>query len=220
MLVQSWAVLAEVGSLEQRSSAMNEVKNRCLTEFGPMLYGPPFLTEREGIGRESAKRPGCGENGSCYTHGAMMYAAALIKHGKIDESLEIMKKVLFPMMPDNYQIRCGSPLWWSNYMQAPFAAHPGRSSNIISSGAPAWFYLNILEGLCGIKPTMQGLVISPALPSDWNEVFVERVWRESTYRISIKRTGKYSLTVDGKKLSTNTIPIPNTKSSHEVIVTF
>ena len=220
MLVQSWAVLAEVGSQEQRNSAMAEVQKRCMTEFGPMLYGPPFLTERDGIGRESAKRPGCGENGSCYTHGAMMYASALIKHGEVDSALEIMKSVLFPMVPDNYQVRCGSPLWWANYMQAPVAAHPGRSSNIISSGAPAWFYINILEGFCGIKPTENGLIIQPQLPSNWNEVTVERKWRNSIYHISIKRTGEYSLTLDGKKLATNILPIPTQKSSHEVTVTF
>ncbi len=220
MLVQAWSVLAEVGSIEQRSSAMNEVKKRCATEFGPMLYGPPFLTEREGIGRESAKRPGCGENGSCYTHGAMMYASALIKHGKSDEALEVMQKVMFPMVPDNYQIRCGSPLWWANYMQAPVAAHPGRSSNIISSGAPAWFYLNILDGFCGIKPTLQGLVISPALPSCWDEVFVERSWRGATYKFSIKRTAKYLLKLDNQELKNNIIPIPTEKKTYNVLVEF
>lgn len=220
MLVQAWAVLAEIGTPQQRDSAMNAVKKLCLTEFGPMLYGPPFLTERDGIGRESAKRPGCGENGSCYTHGAMMYASGLIKHGDIDDALAIMKKVLFPMSPDNYEVRCGSPLWWANYMQAPYAAYPGRSSNIISSGAPAWFYLNILEGFCGIKPNEKGLTIEPALPSEWNEVYVERTWREATYKISIKRSGKYSLTFDGKIVKGNTLPIPTDKKSHVVELEF
>lgn len=88
------------------------------------------------------------------------------------------------------------------------------------NGASAWFYLNILEGFCGIKPTLNGLTISPALPEKWNEVFVERRWRGANYKISIKRIGKYSLTSDGKVLNSNTIPIPTVKKTYIVNVEF
>ena len=220
MLVQAWAVLAEADTRERRNSAMKAVAEHCITEYGPMLYGPPFMVERDGIGRESAKRPGCCENGSCYTHGSMMLCAALIKHGEIDEAYRILKMMMFPMAGEVYETRKGIPLWWSNYLQAPVAAYPGRSSNIISSGAPAWFFLNILEGFCGIKPEINGLTIDPAFPAAWDNVELERKWRDAVYDIKITRKGKYSLKLDGKVVKGKTLPIPEKNSRHIVEVEF
>ncbi|MDR0932793.1 MAG: hypothetical protein LBM70_07245 [Victivallales bacterium] len=220
MLVQAWAVLADVADSKRKKSIMNEVAKRCMSEFGPALYGSPYLVEREGIGRESAKRPGCGENGSCYTHGSMMLAAAHLEMGDPDGALEIIQKtVSIASDGKKYDIRHSTPLWWCNYYQSPYGAQPGRSSNFTSSGAPAWFVMNLAQRIFGLKPEIDGLKIAPCLPKAWHEASLERVWRGSTYHIKIKRTGKNVLKLDGKKLTSNLIPPPKTKrETHHIEV--
>lgn len=218
MLVQAWAVLAGVASPERQEIIMREAGERCMTEFGPMLYGPPYMTEREGIGRESAKRPGCGENGSCYTHGSMMFAAARLMSGDVDGGLDVIQKTV-PLSPvDCYSVRWSSPLWWCNYYQAPCGSKPGRSSNFTSSGGPSWFVMNMAQRIFGLVPQLDGLHIEPNFPSTWNEGEIERLWRGSVYKVSVKRTGKNQVTLDGKVLEKPILPIPTEKGTHEVLV--
>ncbi len=219
MLMQAWAVLADVGGAEKLASAMKAVEENCLTQFGPTLYAPPYLEERPGIGRESAKRPGCGENGSCYTHGAMMLAAAEFKFNHPEIAMDITRKVMSPPPPELYSIRRASPLWWANYFQSPYAAQPGRSSNIISSGAPAWFSINLLEEVLGIQPTLDGLRIAPRLPAEWKGAEVERIWRGVRYRIVIRRGSRNSIRLDGAEINGDLLPVPGTgETTHQVEV--
>ncbi len=197
MLMQAWAVLSQVASPERARIAMETVHSRCITEYGPVLYDPPFLKERTDIGRESAKRPGTAENGSCYTHGAMMLAAAEIKLKDPNRALQIMQSVCPLRDPDDSAVRAGSPLWWPNYYQSPYGSSPGRSSNIISSGAPAWFRLNVIDGLLGLRAELDGLHIEPLLPRGWDDVSTVRQWQGNKYRIHILRSDDYSLELDG-----------------------
>ncbi len=219
MLVQAWSLMGHVAEGERAEKVAHELKTRCLTEFGPVLYAPPFLTERDGIGRESAKQPGCGENGSCYTHGSMMYAAAMLEIGDPDMALRILRLMVPSAEDDVCRRRWMSPLWWCNYYQSPHAVSPGRGSNIISSGAPAWFYMNIAGGLFGLKPQLDGLRVAPQFPSAWNEAELTRLWRGAEYHVTVKRTGKPSISLDGKKIDGNLLPPPKKPGEkHEVVV--
>ncbi|MBQ9789557.1 MAG: hypothetical protein IJW31_08190 [Lentisphaeria bacterium] len=218
MLVQAFAILSHVAEGELAQSLVNELKSRNQSEYGPMLYAPPFLTERDGIGRESAKKPGTGENGSCYTHGSMMYTAAMLEAGDADEALKTMLQMVPSADEKVCDVRWTSPLWWCNYYQSPYAGHPGRGSNIISSGAPAWFTMNIANRFFGLEAVLDGLKVSPKFPSSWNEAKIERIWRGAKYIVTVKRTGRNSVKLDGKEVANAVLPIPQDNSTHIVEV--
>lgn len=218
MLMQAWAVLSGVAPPDRAQIAIETVEQTCLSPFGPALYDPPFLTERPDLGRETSKRPGTAENGSVYTHGAMMLVAAELELGRADTAAEILRTVLPLRTDDVYSTRAGSPLWWPNYYQSPYGAAPGRSSDLISSGAPAWFLINLTEGLLGIRPTLDGLTIRPALPSTWSHAEMQRTWRGSLYNITISRAGRDRIAVDGVELTSAAIPPPNEPGTHIVDV--
>lgn len=209
MLVQAWAVLSGVADSERRRIVMDEVIAKCLSDFGPMLYAPPYLEEREDIGRESAKRPGCGENGSCYTHGSMMLAAALLEMGEADRALDILQRTV-SVAPngDWFDVRRSTPLWWCNYYQSPYGAQPGRSSNFTSSGAPAWFVMNLAQRFFGLIPELDGLQVAPCFPTTWQQGALERVWRGSRYQVEVRRTGHFRCRLDGRDLASPFIPPP------------
>ena len=209
MLVQAWAVLSGVADSERRRIVMDEIIAKCLSDFGPMLYAPPYLEEREDIGRESAKRPGCGENGSCYTHGSMMLAAALLEMGEADRALDILQRTV-SVAPngDWFDVRRSTPLWWCNYYQSPYGAQPGRSSNFTSSGAPAWFVMNLAQRFFGLIPELDGLRVAPCFPTTWQQGALERVWRGSRYQVEVRRTGHFRCRLDGRDLASPFIPPP------------
>jgi cellobionic acid phosphorylase len=221
MMMQAWAIIAGVVPPDRLESVTRALDAHCKTDIGPVLYGPPFLRERPEIGRESAKRPGTGENGSCYTHAAMMLAWAEVQLNRPDEALRILQQVLPLARDDVYDVRRGSPLWWANYYQSPYAKHPGRSSNIISSGAPAWLFMVVYEGLLGITPTLEGLRIAPRLPTGWDQVRVTRLWRGARYDIEYRRAPAADgvrVMLDGRPLSEPVLPIPGRSGGHQVQV--
>ena len=221
LLMQSWAIISGIIPPDRLQAVVRSVEKHNKYDTGPVLYGPPFLTERPELGRESAKRPGTGENGSCYTHAALMWAAAEIKLGRGDEALEVIKQVLPARDPDATETTGAIPLWWPNYWQGPHAKFPGRSSGRISSGAPAWFFLNICDGLLGVRPTLDGLVINPCFPSNWPTASFQRRWRGSLYDIEYIRDPQREgiiVEMDGEIMPNQTIPVPTRPGTHEVIV--
>ena len=62
-----------------------------------------------------------------------------------------------------------------------------------------------------------GLSVKPCLPSFLTEYTVSRRYRGSLYRIHVKQTGSYSVSVDGAPLAGDVLP--NGKAEYLVEVT-
>ncbi|HBI72315.1 MAG TPA: hypothetical protein DDY59_03905, partial [Lachnospiraceae bacterium] len=70
-------------------------------------------------------------------------------------------------------------------------------------------------------PEYDGLKIDPAIPTDWDEYSVTRVFRGDTYHITVKNpnhvsTGAVKLIVDGREIPGNIIPVAGDKKNHAV----
>jgi cellobiose phosphorylase len=53
--------------------------------------------------------------------------------------------------------------------------------------------------------------MQPVFPTDWKELSARRLFRDVVYDIHMQRVGKgnaVEITVDGKKIDGNTIPLP------------
>ena len=69
----------------------------------------------------------------------------------------------------------------------------------------------------GVRPEWEGLRVDPCLPTGWNRARVIRTWRGASYEISIERGKSASLTLDGKSIDGNLLPIPNAGNKHVVV---
>ncbi|MFI4910061.1 MAG: GH36-type glycosyl hydrolase domain-containing protein [Sedimentisphaeraceae bacterium JB056] len=221
LMMQAWAIMSGVVTPERKGCVLKAIDDYVKTDIGPILYGPPFLKWRQEIGRETVKQPGTGENGSVYVHGAMMLAMAEIKAGRPDEALEIITQVLPLREKDCTSVTKAIPLWMPNFYHGPHSPLAGLSSGIISTGAPAWFCLDIVNGFLGIQPELDGLRVNPALPHSWNDVTFERNWRGATYNFIYKRCGKgdcVSVMLNGEILEDGLIPVPSNCDIYNVDV--
>ena len=43
-----------------------------------------------------------------------------------------------------------------------------------------------VEGICGMRPDLNGLRIAPSIPSDWKEIKMEKVFRGKKLNIIVK----------------------------------
>ena len=95
------------------------------------------------------------------------------------------------------------PVFIPNYYRGAHQHYPrtaGRSSQLFNTGTAAWAYRCVIEGLCGLRGTAQGLRVQPQLPDGWNELSATREFRGATFHLTVKRTGAASVKLDGNPL--------------------
>ena len=101
------------------------------------------------------------------------------------------------------------------------AKYFGQGKNSWLTGTAAWTFVNISQHILGIFPDYDGLRIDPCVPKDFGPYTVSRRFRGAMYRIHISNPdhvekGIRKLTVNGKEVSGNLIPITEGVTEYEV----
>jgi cellobiose phosphorylase len=102
------------------------------------------------------------------------------------------------------------------------AATHGEAKNSWLTGTAAWNYVAITQWILGIRPTYDGLQIAPVTPKAWSAFEATRIFRGTTYHITVRREGdgnRVSLVVDGQPIEGNVIPVREGITSRDVLVT-
>ena len=74
------------------------------------------------------------------------------------------------------------------------------------TGTAAWMDVVSTQYLLGVRPTLKGLLIDPAIPAQWDGYTVERLYRGCKLTIQVENPahvqhGVKSMTVNGKQVS-------------------
>lgn len=206
---QSWAMLAGISSGEQRDRMICAVEQQLEGPYGVEILAPAYTALREDVGRLTQKYPGSAENGSVYNHAAAFYIAALFEQGQSDRAFRLLRRMIpGPGLKDLRQ-RGQLPVFIPNYYRGALRQFPrtaGRSSQLFNTGTVGWVYRIMIEQLFGVRGCRQGLKIDPQLPSDWNEVTVQRDFRGARFNLHYSRKPEGSgttIVVDGVLLEGN-----------------
>ena len=65
----------------------------------------------------------------------------------------------------------------------------------------------VSQGILGIRPDYDGLVVDPCLPDRIDCCRIERLFRGTRYEITVRRGTEKGLTVEGKAIAGNTVPL-------------
>jgi cellobiose phosphorylase len=106
--------------------------------------------------------------------------------------------------------RC-EPYVYAQMIAGGDAPTHGEAKNSWLTGTAAWNFVAITQWILGIRPTYDGLQLSPVIPQDWKGFEVNRIFRGVTYNISVVREGpgdRVSLKVDGIQIDNDIVPIP------------
>jgi cellobiose phosphorylase len=68
-----------------------------------------------------------------------------------------------------------------------------------------------VEGICGIRPDLDGIRIAPSIPSDWKEFTMEKTFRGKKLVIKVEnpdgaQSGCREFYINGEKAEDNYIP--------------
>ncbi|MFN3871598.1 MAG: GH36-type glycosyl hydrolase domain-containing protein [Ignavibacterium sp.] len=207
---QTWSVISGIADKLKSAKAMDSVTKYLLKKNGCLLLSPAYTKPDEMIGYLSRYAPGRRENGGVYSHAATwaIWAYALMKDNENTfRSFKNLCPIYNGLNPDEY---AAEPYVMPGNIDGPDSPNYGMAGWTWYTGSANWFQKVIVDWILGIRATVDGLVIDPCIPDNWNEYTVKRIFRGTTYHIKVinkaKGNPKFNfMIVDGKKTNSNII---------------
>ena len=201
--------------------ALDSVDKYLGTKYGLILQSPAFTKYYVEYGEISTYPAGYKENAGifCHNNAWIMIAEALVGRG--DKAFDYYSRIA-PAYTEAYsEIHRMEPYVYAQMVAGKDARRFGEAKNSWLTGTASWNFIAISQYILGVKPEYDGLKIDPAIPTDWDEYSVTRVFRGDTYHITVKNpnhvsTGAVKLIVDGREIPGNIIPVAGDKKNHAV----
>ena len=155
---------------------------------------------------------------------AVIQAYSNITQLRNEEAFKIYKELI----PDSVATKlgveryCAEPYVYSSNIRSPRANDGGKAGVSWLTGTATWMMVALSEYIYGIKPTLDGLEISPCITNEWDKVKVQRRFRGCMYNIEIDNSLKCGnrvkkIYVDGKEIEGNVVLSTN-KTANVLVV--
>lgn len=209
---QGFCVMAGIGIEEGLAKkALDAVWQRLMSVHGIALLTPPYSRYYPHLGEISSYPPGYKENGGIFCHNNPWVAIAETELGHGGRAYEIYRRIS-PAHIEDQSLHLTEPYVYSQMIAGPFAPRFGQAKNSWLTGTAAWCFHAITQSILGVKPRYDGLLIDPCLPAFLRVMHITRRFRGNTYLIDIQNhagdeKGKLSLTLEGKKMAGNVLPL-------------
>jgi cellobiose phosphorylase len=220
---QSWAVLSGVAEGDRVHKCMDSVAKYLVSDYGPVLYDPPYSKFDKNVGTESQYAPGW-RNGCIYLRpaGWAIMAACLANRADL-AFLMYSKAALSRVSKDVERFQHEPYVYPENYVGPPNSrAGMGQYQWNLGEGAN-WMWHSYVYYILGVRPELDGLLVDPKIPSEWEGFKVTRQFRGAAYQIEVTNPRKVnmgvkSMVIDGKELAGNLIPAHSDGKTHLVKV--
>ncbi|MBR6102457.1 MAG: N,N'-diacetylchitobiose phosphorylase [Ruminococcus sp.] len=205
---QSWAVISGFASKEQGETAMESVHEILNTPYGVKLLEPPYVDHYFDGALMHIFNPDTKENGGIFsqTQGWAILAESLLGHG--NRAFEYFLESSPASMNAKAEQRVLEPYVHGQFTESKRSPYAGRSHVHWLTGTGSTVMVGCVEGICGMRPNADGLVIDPAIPAEWDGFKIEKTFRGKRVKIDIQnpdhvQSGVKSMTVNGEKVEGN-----------------
>ena len=207
---QTWAVMSGMGDKDKCIQAMDCVKEMLDTELGIKKIHPSIVNFPSPEDPLTNYNPGTGENGAVFCHANTWAIIAECMLGRGDIAYKYYKQLI----PNVAMEKAGiwrykaEPYVYVSNIFGPESDKFGLANVSWLTGTAAWMYVAVTQYIMGIRPQWEGLMINPCLPSEWDNISIEREFRGCKYDIEISNNSKgaKSISVDGERIKGNIIP--------------
>ncbi|HEX3073181.1 MAG TPA: hypothetical protein VHP30_06170 [Ignavibacteriales bacterium] len=212
---QSWPVMAGLPDKKRLISALDSAKKHLDSPHGPKICAPAFREIDTNIGLITRCVPGKKENAAVFCHPTTWLIQAECLMGRGNAAFDYFKKLL-PNKIDS-DVFAAEPYVYSQYITSDEHSAPGKASHSWQTGTAAWMYRIAFDYILGARPEYDGLMVDPAIPSDWKSFKVERAFRGTKYIIEVENPdgvdyGVKEIYVDGKRIEGNILPLAGNKT--------
>ncbi len=220
---QSWSVISGFATKEQADKAMESVHEILNTPYGVKLLEPPYTKNYFEGALMHIFNPDTKENGGIFSQsqGWAILAEALLGHG--NRAFEYFIESSPAAMNDKADIRVIEPYAHGQFTESTRSPFEGRSHVHWLTGTASTVMVGCVEGILGMRPNADGLVISPAIPSEWESFEVKKNFRGKKLNMVFKNphhaeSGIQEITLNGEKLDGNFISFNKLKKNNDIVI--
>ena len=188
---QSWSVISGFASKEQSDKAMQSVADILDTPYGAKLLDPPYIDNYFDGALMHIFNPDTKENGGifCQIQGWAILAEALLGHG--DRAFQYFTESCPAAYNDRAELREAEPYVHTQFIEGHETPQPGRAHVHWLTGTASTVMVGCVEGILGLRPTPEGLVISPAIPASWDGFTMDKSFRGKRLHIVVDNTAHH-----------------------------
>ena len=202
---QSWAVIAGYGTREQQETAMDSVERELNTPYGAMVMFPPYENHSFDGALMTCFNNCVKENAGIFSQpqGWLILAEGLLGRG--DKAYQYWKEAAPAAYNDRAELRVLEPYVYGQFVEGRLSPFAGRAHVHWLTGTASTVMVGTREGILGLKPEAEGLVIDPSIPSEWKSFTMEKTFRGKKLHITVKNPGGVchgvkQITVNGKTI--------------------
>lgn len=221
---QSWGVISGFSAKEQAEASMNTVYEQLSTPYGCRVMAPSYKNHYFDGALMHIFNPSTKENGGIFSQpqGWVILAEAMLGRG--DRAFEYFMNSSPAAMNDKAEIRVLEPYAHGQFTESVESPYEGRSHVHWLTGTASTVMVGCVEGICGMRPDADGLLISPAIPSAWKSFEIRKNFRGKTLNITVNnpdgvQSGVKELFLNGEKLEGAYIPVSKLLGTNTVTVT-
>ena len=206
---QGWCGMARIGAEQGMPEKALDSSARLLdSEHGMVLNYPAYTTYHIELGEQSTYPAGYKENGGIFCHNNPWVIIAQTEAGRGNDAWNLYRKIAPAWIADQ-DLHKVEPYVYCQMVAGKQAAKPGEGKNSWLTGTAAWNWLTVSQHILGIRPTYEGLMVNPCIPSDLKQYTVTRKWRDAEYVITVKNP-------HGKQRPDQPTVLPYEPGRHEV----
>lgn len=220
---QSWSVISGLASKEQAELALESVHRELNTAYGVRVMAPSYVDHAFDGALALLFNPSTKENGGifCQPQGWIILAEALMGHG--NRAFEYFTESSPASQNDNADVRKLEPYVHGQFTEANESPFHGRTHVHWLTGTASTCMVGCVEGICGMRPDLNGLWVCPSVPSDWKEFTMDKVFRGKKLHITVKNpdgaeSGCKEFYLNGVKLDQPYVAEKDMKDENEVVV--
>lgn len=204
---QSWAVISGAATGEQKEAILNTVYDKLNTPNGVELMAPCYRKHAFDGAAMILFNPTTKENGGifCQAQGWIILAEALMGHG--NRAFQYFAESCPASYNDKAEVRETEPYVHTQFIEGHESPQPGRAHVHWLTGTASTVMVGCVEGILGMRPTPDGLRISPAIPSSWDGMTIEKTFRGSRLHITVDNSAHHEGGV--QKLTLNGVEMEN-----------
>ncbi|HKM32886.1 MAG TPA: glycosyl hydrolase family 65 protein, partial [Oscillospiraceae bacterium] len=218
---QSWSVVSGAASNEQAIKAMDSVYRELNTSNGAMLLYPAYRNHAFDGALMQLFNGTTKENGGIFSQSQGWLILAEATLGRGDRAFEYWTETSPSSMNDKAEVRKLEPYVHGQFVEAKDSPFEGRAHVHWLTGTASTVMVASTEGILGLKPESDGIVIEPCIPSSWNGFTMRKVFRGKVLNVKVEnpngnQKGIKELYVNGAKLDDMLIADSILKDENEV----
>lgn len=202
---QSWSVIADFGTKEQQEKAMDSVERELNTPYGAMVMYPAYENHAFNGALMTCFNKCVKENAGIFSQpqGWLILAESKLGHG--NRAYKYWSEAAPANYNDRIEIRALEPYVYGQFVEGKDSPFAGRAHVHWLTGTASTVMVGTTEGILGLNPEADGIVIDPSIPSEWKQYTLRKVFRGKVLNVTVNNPngsehGVKAVYVNGVKL--------------------